>query len=181
MSQQYIYILLGAAFVVFMIVTIRDWALQRRNYRLKTEEEKNRSVGGASAGGDVALPLQLQAYERLVVFMERIKPEHLISRVNEPGLRVRDLRMLMIHSLQAEYEHNLSQQIYVSPDAWQAVSNAKEQVVSLINAVTEKLSPGLEGTALAKALLEVTFQERDFPVTTALGILNAEAKKLMRR
>lgn len=175
MSQHLIYILLGAAFVIFMIVTIRDWALQRRRYKEQTETEKGHEAK------DTSLPLQLQAYERLVVFMERIKPENLTARVNEPGLRVRDLRMLMIHSLQAEYEHNVSQQIYVSSEAWDAVSGAKEQVVSLINSISEKLSPELESTILAKGLLELALQERDFPVNTALSILNAEAKKLMGR
>lgn len=175
MSQQLIYILLGAAFVIFMIVTIRDWALQRNKYREQVEADNGQELKDAS------LPLRLQAYERLVVFMERIKPESLIARVNEPGLRVGDLRMLMIHSVQSEYEHNISQQIYVSTEAWDAVSNAKEQVVSLINSLSEGVASELDGKVLAKQLLELSIQEKDFPVNTALNILNTEAKKLMGR
>lgn len=173
MSHELIYILLGVALVIFMIFTIRDWSLQRRKYSDQTMAEASKEHQ------ETALPLRLQAYERLVVFMERIRPENLIARVGEPGLKVKDIRMLMIHSIQSEYEHNVSQQIYVSLEAWEAVSNAKEQLVSLINSVAEKVSPEAEGRALSKQLLELSLHEKDFPARTALHVLNTEAKKLM--
>lgn len=174
MSQQLIYILLGAAFVIFIIVTIRDWALQRSKFKDGTTRE----AGAPSK--DVSLPLRLQAYERLVVFMERIKPENLTTRIGEPGLLARDLRMLMIHSVQSEFEHNLSQQIYVSTEAWEAVSSAKEQTVSLINSVSEQVPPETDGRTLAKHFLEFSLHEKEFPARTALSVLNTEAKKLMQ-
>lgn len=173
MSQQWIYILLGIAFLVFIIYTLRDWALQKKI------RDQAPAVTGEKNNIDIALPLRLQAYERLVVFLERIKPESLISRINEPGLLVKDTRMLMVHSIQAEYEHNISQQIYVSTESWEAVCNAKEQLVNLINTLSGKINPDADGKILDKQLLELSLHEKEFPVRTALNILNDEAKKLM--
>lgn len=172
MSRQLIYILLGVAFIVFIIFTLRDWALQKKakgQGPTVPEGEKN----------NIALPLRLQAYERLVVFLERIKPESLIARINEPGLQVKDVRLLMVHSIQAEYEHNLSQQIYVSKASWEAVCNAKEQLVNLINSIAGKTDPNGDGRILDRQLLELSLHEKEFPIRTALSILNDEAKKLM--
>lgn len=173
MSQQLVYILLGAAFLIFIVMTVRDWALQRRRY-----QEKGVPAGAAK---DASLPLELQAYERLVVLLERMKPENLIARVNAPGAGAAELRIALIRTVQSEYEHNISQQIYVSTEAWDAVATAKEQLVSLVNSLAEKLPAEAEGKDLAKQLLEVSLREADFPVNTALRVLNAEAKKLMGR
>lgn len=174
MSQQLIYILLGLAFIVFIVYTLRDWAIQK-----KAKDQAPPSSEGNGNNTDIALPLRLQAYERLVVFLERIKPESLISRINEPGLQVKDTRMLMVHSIQAEYEHNISQQIYVSTESWEAVCNAKEQLVNLINTLAVKIPPDADGKILGKQLLELSLQEKEFPVRMALNILNDEAKKLI--
>jgi hypothetical protein len=173
MSLNLVYILLGVALVIFIVITIRDWANQRKR------EKEPAAVEGGGEARQAALPLCLQAYERPVVLMERIKPESLAGRVGEPGINAADLRRLMIHSIRAEYDHNISQQIYVSREAWQAVSNAKEQLVSLINSVSEKIPPEAEGRVLTKQLLELSLKEKDFPLRTALAVLNAEAKKLM--
>jgi hypothetical protein len=172
MSQQLIYVVLGVVFVIFIIITLRDWSNQRKMREQQPVNKNNEKQ-------DIGLPLCLQAYERLVVFLERIRPENLIGRVIEPGLGVKDVRMLMIHSIQTEFEHNVSQQIYVSTEAWEAVSNAKEQLVSLINSVAEKVAPEADGKVLGKQLLELSLKEKDFPARTALQILNDEAKKLI--
>jgi hypothetical protein len=172
-SQQLLYILVAVALIVFVIFTLRDWFLQKK------AKDQAPPVEGEKNNNDIALPLRLQAYERLVVFLERIKPESLISRINEPGLQVKNTRMLMVHSIQAEYEHNISQQIYVSTESWEAVCNAKEQLVNLINTLSGKMDPGADGKILDKQLLELSLHEKEFPVRTALNILNDEAKKLM--
>lgn len=174
MSQhQMIYILLAVAVIAFAFITIRDWAMQKKL------REQQPVVASDKQIREIALPLRLQAYERLVVFLERIHPERLVQRVIEPGIKSGDVRSLMIHSIHSEYDHNLSQQIYVSQQAWEAVSTAKEQLIALINSTAEKMDPGAEGKGLAKQLLHLSINESELPTTTALHILNAEAKKLM--
>ncbi|MFL5788260.1 MAG: hypothetical protein ACJ748_09410, partial [Flavisolibacter sp.] len=72
-------------------------------------------------------PLQLQAYERLVLLCERIALPNLISRVSQPGLSAREMQVFLIETIKQEYEYNASQQIYVSTIAWDAVRNLRDQ------------------------------------------------------
>lgn len=174
MSQQLIYILLGVVFLIFIVITIRDWMLQRRRYREPVPGEPR------SAEKEETLSLRLHAYERLVVFMERARMENLFNRVYEPELSAADVRRLMVHAIQSEFEYNLSQQIYVSAEAWEAVAGAKAQVVSQINTVAGQVPATADGKALGKLLLEWSLQEEASPVGTALQILSAEARQLMK-
>ncbi|TXJ26265.1 MAG: hypothetical protein E6Q24_11620 [Chitinophagaceae bacterium] len=126
-------------------------------------------------------PLQLQAYERLVMLSERISIPNLVSRANQPGLGCRDMQLLLIESIKQEFEYNASQQIYVSPVAWEAVTNLKEQNMLIINQVGASLPPEASGTDLNKRLLEfVMTQKKGALHTIVLEALNFEAKKLMR-
>ncbi len=126
-------------------------------------------------------PLQLQAYERLVVLSERISLPSLVSRANQSGLNGREMQLLLIESIKQEFEYNASQQIYVSPVAWEAVTNLKEQNMLIINQVGATLPPDASGTDLNRRLLEfVMTQKKGALHTIVLEALNFEAKKLMR-
>jgi hypothetical protein len=126
-------------------------------------------------------PLQLQAYERLVMLSERIAIPNLVSRANQPGFNARDMQMLLIESIKQEFEYNASQQIYVSPVAWEAVNNLKEQNMLIINQVGSTLPPDSTGMELNKRLLEfVMTQKKGALHSIVLEALNFEAKKLMK-
>jgi hypothetical protein len=126
------------------------------------------------------LPLQLQAYERLVVFAERIALPNLISRLNQPGLSAREMQLLLLGTIKQEFEYNSSQQIYVSPVAWQAVNKLKEQNMLIINQVAQILPEGANGTDLNKKIMEVIIaQDKNALHNIVLNALNFEARKLM--
>ena len=95
-------------------------------------------------------PLQLQAYERLVMLTERIALPNLVSRANQPGLTAREMQLLLLESIKQEFEYNSSQQIYVSPVAWQAVNNLKDQNMLIINQVAQTLPADATGMILEK-------------------------------
>src|SRR5688572_17527691 len=98
----------------------------------------------APAGGEqfTSRPLQLQAYERLVMLADRISIPNLISRARQhQGLDTREMQMLLIESIKQEYEYNTTQQIYVSPTAWEAVKSLKEQNMLIINQVGSTMPP----------------------------------------
>ena len=78
-------------------------------------------------------PLRFQAYERIVLFLERISPPNMVLRVNKAGMSKEMLQGELLRTVREEYEHNLAQQIYVSDEAWEQVKNAKEEVLSEIN------------------------------------------------
>src|SRR6202000_3551934 len=92
--------------------------------------------------------LQLQAYERLILLTDRIALPNLIQRVNTPGLSTREMQSLLTLSIRQEFEHNITQQLYVSPEAWDAVRNYKDQNVLIINQEGSFLHARAGGNAL---------------------------------
>ena len=126
-------------------------------------------------------PLQLQAYERLVLLTERIAIPNLVSRANQPHLGAREMQILLLESIKQEYEYNTSQQIYVSPVAWEAVRNLKDQNMLIINQLAASLPENARGIDLNKKLLEfVMNQQKGTLHTIVLEAINYEAKKMMK-
>ena len=99
--------------VQYMLKNFFDNEYQRRNTELKLETSK------------LITPLKLQAYERIVILMERMSPNNLIFRVSQPGISATQLKIALIADINSEFNHNVSQQVYVTPQAWQMVRIAK--------------------------------------------------------
>jgi hypothetical protein len=128
-----------------------------------------------------SVPLQLQAYERLVLLTERISLPNLISRINEPQFTAKEMQVLLNENIKQEFEYNASQQIYVSPIAWEAVRNLRDQNMLIINQVANLLPPDARASELNKKLLEVLINHEDKAMhSIVLDALNFEAKKLMK-
>jgi hypothetical protein len=126
-------------------------------------------------------PLRLQAYERLVLLSERISLPSLISRVSIPGVSAREMQLLLIESIKQEYEYNVTQQVYVSTTAWNAVRNLRDQTMLIINQVANMLPPNASSADLNKQLLEVILNQQDKALhTIVLEALAHEAKQVMR-
>ena len=126
-------------------------------------------------------PLQLQAYERLVMLAERIAIPNLVSRVNQPGLKAKEMQLLLLENIKQEFEYNATQQIYVSPVAWEAVKNLKDQNMLIINQVAASLSPEASGTDLNRMLLDfIMTQKKGALHGIVLEALNYEAKKIVK-
>ena len=141
------------------------------------ERKTNRSDDASFS----ARPLQLQAYERLVMLAERIALPNLISRVNQSGMTAKEMQLLLLESIKQEYEYNATQQIYVSPVAWEAVRSLKDQNMLIINQIASALPPEAKAVDLNRQLLEfVMTQKKGVLHTIVLEALNYEAKKLMK-
>jgi hypothetical protein len=126
-------------------------------------------------------PLQLQAYERLVLLTERIAIPNLVSRANQPHMSAREMQILLLESIKQEYEYNTSQQIYVSPVAWEAVRNLKDQNMLIINQLASSLPDDARSIDLNKKLLDfVMNQQKGTLHTIVLEAINYEAKKMMK-
>jgi len=123
------------------------------------------------------MPLRLQAYERLTLFLERISPNNLLSRVYQPGLTVRELQVELLNVIRQEFEHNVTQQIYVSPHSWNAVRNAKEEVIRLINSSASGLNPQGKGAELNKNIFENIVNEESLPAQKAIDFLKSEVNQ----
>lgn len=126
------------------------------------------------------LPLQLQAYERLVILAERIGLRQLISSLPSEGLSTREYQATLIESIKREFEYNVSQQIYVSPKAWEAVQSLKEQNIYVVNQLSSYLPAGSTGKDLGKAIVEyLSSGEHAGLQQVVTEALNVEAKKLI--
>lgn len=177
-SQELLFILIIAGAVVLVIWTLKDTLKKGEK---KEKEKADESTHPKSENPNIVLPLQLQAYERIILFVERIAPQNLISRVNQPGFSVLDMQIGMVSSIKSEYDHNVSQQIYVTPTAWEAVKTVKEQTISIINQLALKLPPDAPSIDLNKQILELFMLQPESPSDIASEIINAEARKLMKR
>ena len=125
------------------------------------------------------LPLRLQAYERLSIFLERISPPSLLPRVLNHAMSANLLRSQLITTINAEFEHNVSQQIYVSADAWKSVRTAKEETIHLIHLAYDKMNDASTGIELSAKIYEHISRTGNFPSETSLTFLKAEAGKLI--
>ena len=88
-----------------------------------------------------SMPLRLQAYERLVLLTERIALPNLISRLNQPGISAQDMKFILTENIKQEFEHNSTQQLYVSQISWDSVRNLKEQSIMVVHQVATTLPP----------------------------------------
>lgn len=123
-------------------------------------------------------PVRLQAYERLTLFLERITPGNLISRVHKTGMSAKLLQAELLKAIRTEYEHNLAQQIYISPGAWELIKNAKEETIKLINTAAINVSDEASGVDLGKLVLEVSMNIEKMPTQVAIDYLKQETRQL---
>ena len=129
---------------------------------------------------DITLRLRLQAYERLAVYVERISPRSLVTRVYDPSMSAMELRQLLILTINGEFEHNLSQQIYVSRNVWETVKNVKEQEINMVNQITKSLDPNAPAKELSTRIIAHSSREdEELPTDIALHIINQEARTIM--
>ena len=126
----------------------------------------------------VITPIRLQAYERLALFLERMKPESLLIRNPGNNLNAGQYRTILLTSIRSEFEHNLSQQVYVSGALWEATKKAKEELAKIINLSVGKIGVEAQGTDLASQILDVYLQMNILPSDIALELLRQEIKEL---
>ncbi len=167
MSSIFIVLILAVAIAVTAIVVVK--ILSDRQVKLQ-ELDNGKAVKG------IVLPLRLQAYERMALFLERIEPNQLVMRIHSNGLTVAQEQNLLLTAIRSEYEHNLSQQIYISTPVWNQVSGAKDDIIDIINAVAATFQSTDDSLTFAEALLAAPAEK---PVVyQAMTILKADVQRL---
>ncbi|RFM28339.1 hypothetical protein DXN05_11585 [Deminuibacter soli] len=149
-------------------------------YFLNGKLKKAQEDAAARSKTEGAGQLQLQAYERLTLLVDRIALPNLIARVNTPGISARDMQLMLTHSIKEEFEYNITQHIYVSSDAWNAVKNLKEQNMLVVNQLANTLPPNATGLDLNKLLLEYLMTDKKGSLHEVVSeVLSYEAKRHM--
>ncbi len=125
------------------------------------------------------LPLRLQAYERLVLLLERLSTPNLIGRVRKENITIPEMQLAMIASIRTEFEHNYSQQIYISENAWAMVKSTIEEIISTINATASQLPTDAGPVDFSRALLHASLQgPGGLPNERAISFLKKEVQSI---
>ncbi len=140
---------------------------------------KTANIGG-EPGSLNSQQLQLQAYERLTLLAGRIALPGLIARVSNPALSARDMQMMLTQTIRQEFDYNITQQIYVSADAWNAIKSLMEQNILIVHQIASALPPEATGNDLCKILLEYLMNDPKGTMHEVVcEVLSYEAKTIL--
>ncbi|MGE4287592.1 MAG: hypothetical protein AB7E36_02795 [Salinivirgaceae bacterium] len=146
--------------------------------KLITNEYKKQKVEIVLNNQKIITPIRIQAYERMVLFLERISPQSLVLRSQKPKMTNLDLQNALLRNIRSEFEHNMAHQLYVSDKAWEMVKSAKESLVKLINQNAIRVKPDAPAIQLSKLILEKMMDGENDPTQKALAFLKSEIRTL---
>ena len=165
--ETIVIILLGVVFLA-IIWMITEFTSIKKEIREKTVVSPE------------TLKLRLQAYERLTLLAERISLQNLLSRIPNAGLTSRQMQSSLIEAIRQEYDYNISQQVYVSPEVWRAVNNLKEQNIYVVNELASTMPFQASAMDLNKQIIDFLIHNPKASLhNIVLEALNFEAKKIM--
>lgn len=162
--------LLKIALPALIVAGAMYYLIKRQN----EQEYKIRLLELRKKNTDTVLPIRLQAYERVVLLLERITPSNMLLRVSTAGQTAPEYHRLLLAEIRNEFNHNMSQQVYMTEGAWQQVKHAREEVVNLINKSYQELPEQARGTDLAKRVLETILTSESDPTARAISFLKQE-------
>ncbi len=144
--------------------------LENENRKKMLEMKMNNQV--------TSIPVRLQAYERVILLLERLSPGSLVLRVTQPGMSAFELQTALIQNIRDEFEHNLAQQIYLSSTAWELTKNAKEETIKLVNIAASKLNESATSIDLGSVIFELSASKDKLPVSEAIEYIKKEVRQL---
>ncbi len=124
------------------------------------------------------MPLRMQAYERLSLFTERLSLPGLLMRTFNEEMTATTLRLTMLLNIQQEFEHNITQQVYVSDQLWKIVEATRDDLIEFITVVSEKVPKDAPARQLRDALIGYQQQRESDPIATAQMAIRKEATSL---
>lgn len=150
MTKTWLIILMALGVAIAAIATFILLQLLKMK---KAENQRGAAVELKVNALKIIMPLKVQAYERFLLYLERVQLPVLVKRVYVPGIEKGVFHLELLQNVREEFEHNLAQQLYVSNSTWNAVKNAKEELVSQINSTFEQLKDEEDVSILAQSLV----------------------------
>lgn len=127
---------------------------------------------------DSMLSLRLQAYERMLIFIERINPANLLVRLHQQGIGIATLQALVLEEIKAEYQHNVAQQLYIDSVSWTIVRKLKDDTIAMVNNVVKNLPEDASGVDLSRQILQHLSGQAENPYELTLNRLKADIQKM---
>jgi len=165
---------------IIVLIFLGILGVQHMMYR---QEEKKRRYELRKESQKTISPIRMRAYERLTLLLERTEPEPMLKEImNEDGwqnMTVTDIQRNLLQRVRLEFDHNLSQQVYVSDEVWQKILLARDQMGAFISQMAIRLKPGSTAVDYMKTLIETYHMNGDTPHELALQALKDEARRLL--
>ncbi|MBD81097.1 MAG: hypothetical protein CL840_19420 [Crocinitomicaceae bacterium] len=152
----------------FVIKHMLDAQYRRQELELRREISKS------------ITPNKINAYERIVLFLERIHPAELVLRVHRKGMNSQKFQAELVKTVREEFQHNLTQQLYVSNTAWGYIRNSKEETIKLINVASSKVPDNASAIDLSNMIFQIMGKIEQHPVDIAKDYLKQELRKVLR-
>ena len=169
-ALELIKVIVPASVVLYAVYLIVRSFIQRE-IELKKLEVRGRSI-------ETILPSRLQAYERMTLFLERISPQNLLIRLTNPAFSAKDFQKVLLDEIRNEYNHNASQQVYMSEELWSQIRNAKEDLIILINESSSKMMPDAKSIDLSKKIFEMAMEKKVDLISLAMTELKKEIQQI---
>lgn len=147
--------------------------------RLLLADERRRNIEMLKTSKSLTVPMRLQAYERLILFLERISPDTMLLKLKNQANTNADLHLAILQNIRFEYEHNLSQQLYVSNEIWMLVKKTKDAVAMFVSDAAKQTEPSHSSIELANKILSGIMETDEPMVAAAIRQIKAEAIKIM--
>lgn len=144
---------------------------------LKNENDK-KQIEIKQASQKLITPIRLQAYERIILFLERNSAGNLVLRLSKPNMSAQDLHIALLKTLREEFDHNISQQLYVSNKAWELVKNTKEELVKTINTAASKTKEKSTSADLGQLILKLSLEQKKSMHKIAINFIKKEIQML---
>jgi hypothetical protein len=162
-------LIIPAAIVLYaMYLLVRSFI--QREIDVKRLEVRSKSI-------ETVLPSRLHAYERMALFLERMAPQNLLVRLNTGAMPAREFHQLLLGEIRNEYNHNVSQQIYIGEEVWSLIKSAKEDLIVMINESANEMSPEASSLDLARKVFEKTMNKPVDPISHAMSMLKQEIQR----
>jgi hypothetical protein len=127
---------------------------------------------------DTLLHMRLQAHERMIIYVDRINPANLLLRLHQQGLEVGALQMLAINEVKTEFQHNITQQLYLDAVTWEVLRKLKDDTIAMINNATTGLSLDSPASDLSKKVLRHMSEIKENPYELTIGLIKQNISKL---
>ena len=164
-------VIVALASIIFLVLNFNKKINFSESLAVQGELRKQRQ--------EFFLSHRMEAYQRAILYMERIHPVTIVMRMNQQQLNAVLFQSMLLKAIRDEYDHNVAQQMFISPNAWHVLKNAKEETVKLINVGASELPADASSSDLAKAIITLTADINPLPSEIAIDALKAEFQQLL--
>jgi len=158
----------GAVLMTAVYFMRRESEKEMRNAQIELKKERQKFF----------LPNRVDAYQRAILLMERIHPNSLVMRHNNPGMPVAAMQLTLLEAIRNEYEHNIAQQMFISQSAWELVKKSKDETVKIVHLAGQQLDATSTAMDLSSKIFEIVGEIGELPSEIAVRALKEEVQSL---